>query len=218
MTHPTPALAVRAFAVGPILTNAYLVACEATREAVLIDPGDEADVLIDGIRAAGVSLHGLYATHAHFDHVGAVEALKRAFSVPFRLHRDGLFWLDRLEAQAAHFGLPAPERPKPDGFVAGGDRFRVGRIEFEVLHVPGHAPGHVVFYAPSERAAFVGDVLFAGSIGRTDLPGGDPAALADGIRTKLFPLGDDVRCFPGHGPATTIGAERRNNPFVGCAE
>jgi glyoxylase-like metal-dependent hydrolase (beta-lactamase superfamily II) len=206
---------IRTFVVSPFQANCYLVSDEATGEAVLIDPGGDADRLIAGVRKAGVALKSLYATHAHIDHVGAAEAVKKAFGVPFLLHRADQFWIDRIEAQAATFGLPVPTRPVPDGFLADGDRFTVGTIAFETLHVPGHAPGHVAFVARKEKAAFVGDVLFAGSIGRTDFPGGDHRQLIDSIRGRLFPLGDDVTCYCGHGPETTIGEERRTNPFVG---
>jgi glyoxylase-like metal-dependent hydrolase (beta-lactamase superfamily II) len=205
---------IRAFTVGPFQTNCYLVTCDATREAALIDPGDDADDLIQGVRDAGVTLKALYATHAHIDHVGAVEAVKKAFDVPFLLHRAELFWVDRLAQQAGQFGLPVPPRPAPDAFLADGERFKVGAIEFEAFHVPGHAPGHLAFSAPRELAVFAGDVLFAGSIGRTDFPGCDSAALLDSIRRKLLPLGDAVICYPGHGPETTLGEERMTNPFL----
>lgn len=206
---------ILSFTVGPLQENAHLVICEATRDAIFIDPGDEAHRLIDAARQEQVKLLAVYNTHAHIDHVGAVDAVKKAFGVPFFLHRAELFWLDQMEAQAAHFGLPTPPRPDVDRFLEDGQRFRVGEIAFEVLHVPGHAPGHVVFVARGEKAAFVGDILFAGSIGRTDIPAGDHAQLVDGICAKLFPLGDEFRCYPGHGPPTTIGEERRTNPWVG---
>jgi hydroxyacylglutathione hydrolase len=206
---------IRTWTVGPFQSHCYLVACETTGEAALIDPGDDAEDLIQGVRDAGVTLKALYATHAHIDHVGAVEDVKKAFGVPFRIHRAEQFWIDRIEAQAATFGLPVPPRPVPDGFLEDGERFTVGSIAFETLLVPGHAPGHVAFVARKEKAAFVGDVLFAGSIGRTDFPRCDHAALLDSIRRKLFPLGDDVTCYCGHGPETTIGEERRTNPYVG---
>lgn len=207
---------ILSFTVGPLQENAYLVVCESTREAIFIDPGDEADRLIAAARAEKAAVKAVYNTHAHIDHVGAVEAVKKAFGVPFYLHRDDLFWLAQVDAQAAHFGLPTPPRPDVEEFLEDGQRFRVGDIAFEVLHVPGHSPGHVVFVARRENAAFVGDVLFAGAIGRTDIPRGDPAQLVSGIRAKLFPLGDDVRCYPGHGPPTTIGEERRTNPWLGA--
>lgn len=203
--------------VGPFQTNGFLVACPATREAVLVDPGGDAEALAGAIRKAGVTLRALWATHAHIDHVGAAATLQEAFGVPFLLHRDDLFWIERLESQAAYFGLPAPRRPKPDGFIADGEHLKVGRIALTALHVPGHAPGHLAFHAPAEKALLCGDVLFAGGVGRTDFPGCSSRALLDSIRRKLFPLGDDVVCHPGHGPATTIGEERRTNPFVGEA-
>ncbi len=206
---------VRPFVVSPFQTNCFLVRCGATQEAVLIDPGDDAELLAEAVRKAGVTLKALWATHAHIDHVGAVEPLKKIFGVPFLLHRDDLFWIERLETQAATFGLPMPPRPRPDGFIADGERLRVGALEFEALHVPGHAPGHLAFHLPKEKVVFSGDVLFAGGIGRTDFPGCDHEALLDSIRRRLFPLGDSVVCYPGHGPDTTIGEERATNPFVG---
>jgi glyoxylase-like metal-dependent hydrolase (beta-lactamase superfamily II) len=211
----TDCVKIRTFVVGPFQANCYLVSDEATGEAVLIDPGDDADRLIAGVRKAGVTLKALYATHAHIDHVGAVEPVQKAFGVPFYLHCEEQYWLDRLGVQAGTFGLPMPPRPKTDGYVADGDRFTVGTVAFEVLHVPGHAPGHVAYVARAEKAAFVGDVLFAGSIGRTDFPGCSHRQLLDSICGKLFPLGDDVTCHCGHGPETTIGEERRTNPFLG---
>jgi glyoxylase-like metal-dependent hydrolase (beta-lactamase superfamily II) len=206
---------IRTFVVHPFQVNCYLVSDEASGRAVLIDPGDDAERLVEAVRQAGVTLTALLATHGHVDHIGAVADLQKAFAVPFRIHRAEQFWIDRLAAQAVAFGLPAPSRPVPDGFLEDGERVDVGGIALDVLHVPGHAPGHVAFVARAEKAAFVGDVLFAGSIGRTDFPGGSHAQLIASIRERLFPLGDDVTCYCGHGPATTIGEERRGNPFVG---
>jgi glyoxylase-like metal-dependent hydrolase (beta-lactamase superfamily II) len=206
---------IRVFAVSPFQTNCFLVSCPETKEAVLIDPGDDAEALAGAVRDAGVTLKALWATHAHIDHVAAAEPLKKIFGVPFLLHRDDLFWIERLETQAATFGLPMPPRPKPDTFIREGEHLQVGTLDFEVLHVPGHAPGHVAFHAAREKRCFVGDVLFAGGIGRTDFPGCSHKALLDSIRLKLFPLGDSVICHSGHGPETTIGEERRTNPFVG---
>jgi glyoxylase-like metal-dependent hydrolase (beta-lactamase superfamily II) len=206
---------IRVLSVGPFGTNCFLVACGKTNEAILIDPGDDADRIAEAVRRTSVTLKALYATHGHIDHVGAAADLKRTFGVPFYIHPGDRILLDQLGIQAAMFGLTPPTRPEPDGDLEAGGRFRVGEIAFEVLFVPGHSPGHVAFHVPEEKAVFDGDVLFAGGIGRTDLPGGDSRQLLASIRGTLFPLGDDVTCYPGHGPETTIGEERAGNPFVG---
>ncbi len=157
-------------------------------------------------------------THGHLDHVGAAAVLRDALGVPIvGPQRDEAFWLDSLPQQAELFGFPPTPPLVPDQWLADGDTVDVGAMRFEVLHCPGHTPGHVVFYQRAARLAFVGDVLFKGSIGRTDFPRGDHAALLHAIREKLFPLGDDVRFVPGHGAMSTFGHERRENPFVGLA-
>jgi len=161
-------------------------------------------------------LEKILLTHAHIDHAGGTAELARSLKLPIEgPHVGDKFWIDGLPEQARMFGLPACERFVPDRWLVDGDRVRVGEVEFEVRHCPGHTPGHVVFYSEPDKVAFVGDVLFAGSIGRTDFPGGDYDTLIRAIREKLLPLGDDVRFVPGHGPMSTFGEERRSNPFVG---
>lgn len=200
--------------VTPYQQNCSLVWDDAGR-AALIDPGGEVDRLLDEVAQRGLTLEKILLTHGHLDHVGAAAELRDRLGIPIvGPHRDEQFWLDLLPHQAELFGFPPAVAFTPDAWLNDGDRVDVGSLCFEVLHCPGHTPGHVVFFEPATRLAFVGDVLFKGSIGRTDFPRGDHAALLDAIRTKLFPLGDDVRFVPGHGAMSTFGHERRDNPFV----
>jgi glyoxylase-like metal-dependent hydrolase (beta-lactamase superfamily II) len=203
--------------VTPYQQNCSLVWDEAGR-AALIDPGGEAEHLLAEVAARGLTLEKILLTHGHLDHVGAAAELRDALGIPIvGPQREEAFWLDILPRQAELFGFPPIEVFTPDQWLEDGDSVDVGAIRFEVLHCPGHTPGHVVFYQPEARLAFVGDVLFKGSIGRTDFPRGDHEALLAAIREKLFPLGDDVRFVPGHGAMSTFGHERRDNPFVGLA-
>jgi glyoxylase-like metal-dependent hydrolase (beta-lactamase superfamily II) len=172
--------------------------------------------VIGAAREQDVRLEKILLTHAHIDHAGGTAELARRLKLPIEgPHPGDQFWIDGLPEQARMFGLPGCERFTPDRWLDEGDRVQLGDVEFEVRHCPGHTPGHVIFYSPADRLAFVGDVLFAGSIGRTDFPGGNYDTLIRAIREKLFPLGDDVRFVPGHGPMSTFGEERRSNPFVG---
>ncbi|HWR78384.1 MAG TPA: MBL fold metallo-hydrolase [Thiobacillus sp.] len=203
--------------VTPYQQNCSLVWDEDGR-AALIDPGGEAERLLAEVARRGLTLQSILLTHGHLDHVGAAVELRDALGIPIiGPQREEQFWLDILPQQAELFGFPPALAFTPDRWLNDGDRVEVGSIHFEVLHCPGHTPGHVVFYQPQARLAFVGDVLFKGSIGRTDFPRGDHAALLAAIREKLFPLGDDVRFIPGHGAMSTFGHERRENPFVGLA-
>lgn len=203
--------------VTPYQQNCSLVWDTAGR-AALIDPGGEAERLLAEVAARGLTLEKILLTHGHLDHVGAAVELREALGIPIvGPQREEQFWLDILPQQAELFGFPPMLAFTPDRWLEDGDRVEVGSIRFDVLHCPGHTPGHVVFFQPETRLAFVGDVLFKGSIGRTDFPRGDHAALLAAIRNKLFPLGDDVRFVPGHGAMSTFGHERRENPFVGLA-
>jgi hydroxyacylglutathione hydrolase len=204
--------------VTPFMQNCSLVWCPETQEGAVIDPGGDLDRVLAEVDRHGVQLRQILLTHAHIDHAGATAELARQRQLPIiGPHRGDLFWIEGLPEQGRMFGFGACESFAPDRWLEDGDRVRVGQVELEVRHCPGHTPGHVVFYSPADRLAFVGDVLFQGSIGRTDFPGGDYATLVDSIRGKLFPLGDDVRFVPGHGPMSTFGEERRGNPFVGDA-
>jgi hydroxyacylglutathione hydrolase len=202
--------------VTPFAQNCSLVWCERTGAGAVIDPGGDLDQVLAAAREENVRIGKILLTHAHIDHAGGTAELARSLGLPIEgPHRGDQFWIDGLPEQARMFGFAPCEKFTPDRWLDDGERVRVGEVEMEVLHCPGHTPGHVVFYSPSDRLAFVGDVLFAGSIGRTDFPGGDYDTLVRVIREKLFPLGDDVRFVPGHGPMSTFGEERRGNPFVG---
>lgn len=208
----------RIIPVTPFAQNCSLVWCERSGVGAVIDPGGDLDRIIAAARHEDVRLEKILLTHAHIDHAGGTAELARMLELPIEgPHRGDQFWIDGLAEQGRMFGLGQCETFAPDRWLDEGDRVRVGDLEFEVRHCPGHTPGHVIFYSAAERLAFVGDVLFAGSIGRTDFPGGDYDTLVSSIRHKLFPLGDDVRFVPGHGPMSTFGEERRSNPFVSDA-
>lgn len=205
-------LIVEKFTVGPFQENSYLVGCDETRQAVFVDPGDEADRLAEAVEESGLTLVAIWNTHAHIDHIGAIQDLKERFGVPFALHPDDEFLLDQAALHASLFGVRPPRRPQVDRYLVPGEDLRMGNRIFRVLFVPGHAPGHVAF--ATEGHVFSGDTLFAGSIGRTDLPGGDHETLMRSIREEILPLGDDVRVHAGHMEDTTIGRERQTNPFL----
>ena len=205
-------------AVAPFYKNGFVVGCERTREAVIIDPGDEVDQLMGAVRDLDVEVQAILLTHAHIDHVTGVGAAKDAYEVPVYLHRDDLFLYERVVDMGRMFGMAVEPQPPVDRFYAPGEEIRFGDCVATPHHTPGHCPGGVCLQIREGQGAgkdlFVGDTLFAGSIGRTDLPGGDYATLIASIRTVLFAFGDDARVYPGHGPATTIGEERRTNPFL----
>lgn len=202
-----------------------IVGCEKTKRAICIDPGDDSKAIVEAIDKHGFELQAIAVTHAHLDHIGGVAALKKLKpAADIMLHKDDEFIYDALASQPhalqipreqwAAFGLEFDTPPKVDGYWEDGQTYQVGELEFTILHCPGHTPGHVVLFAPKERKVFVGDVLFAGSVGRTDLIGGSTKQLMDSIMNKLLPLGDDVEVYSGHGPVTTIGRERTTNPFL----
>jgi hydroxyacylglutathione hydrolase len=200
--------------VGPLQCNCYLVGDPETRDAIVIDPGDQPDDILAAAERHGLRLAAAVATHAHFDHVLAAEALRRRAGIPFALHRDDLPVLAWLQESGLLFlGEQLPPPPEVDQALADGDEVAAGTVRLGVLHTPGHSPGSISLLAPGE-AVFSGDTLFFASIGRTDLPGGDQSQELDSIRTRLFPLGD-LPVYPGHGPQTTLGEERLANPFVG---
>jgi len=205
-------------AVGPFFKNGFVVGCETTRESIVIDPGDEVRELVSFVREEHLVVKHILLTHAHIDHVTGVGFASQTFGVPVYLHRADLFLYERAADQAVMFGLPVPELPDVDAFYEEGQVIAFGEYVARPLHTPGHCPGGVCLQVGRKTEAgedlFVGDTLFAGSIGRTDLPGGDYDTLLTSIRNVLLPLGDTARVYPGHGPMTTIGQERRTNPFL----
>jgi len=206
---------LRVVPVTPFQQNCSILCCERTGRAAIVDPGGDLERVLSEVERLQVTLEKILITHAHLDHAGATAELARSRALPIEgPHVDDLFWIEQMAAQARMFGFPESERFTPDRWLQQGDQVTVGELELQVKHCPGHTPGHVVFFEPESRFAFVGDVLFAGSIGRTDFPRGNHAQLIDSIRNNLFPLGDDVGFLPGHGPTSTFGAERRSNPFV----
>lgn len=201
--------------VTPFEQNCTLIWCEKTRKAAVIDPGGDLDKVLQVIAREGLTLEKILLTHAHIDHAGAAAELAERQQVPIEgPHPDDKFWIDMLPQQSAMFRFPAAKAFTPDRWLYQDDRVQVGEVTLQVLHCPGHTPGHVVFYHPESRLAQVGDVLFAGSIGRTDFPRGNYNDLIRSIREKLWPLGNDVAFIPGHGPMSTFGQERMTNPFV----
>ena len=198
--------------VGLLQENAYVVACEQTKEAVIIDPGAEADRIYRVITFHGFTLKLIMNTHGHLDHVGAVAEIVEKTGVPFLMHRDDLPLIEDVEHDPLQPYLLIKQPPLPTRFLEDGERITVGALEFQVLHTPGHTPGSVCFFA--KRALFSGDTLFSGAVGRADLPGGNMEQLMASIQQKLLPLGDAVRVYPGHAHVTTIGFEREHNPFL----
>jgi hydroxyacylglutathione hydrolase len=208
-----PEMIVRMLALGPVQANCYLVGDEASREAVVIDPGWDADAILAQARSADLTIKAILLTHGHFDHIGAAADVQETLKIPLIAHAREIDLLD-AKGGADRFGFRIRSVPQPERLVAHGETIEIGTLRFEVRHVPGHTLGHVAFVEHQQRAAFVGDVLFAGSIGRTDLPGGDYDTLITSITDQLLTLPDDYKVYPGHGPPTTIGVERRTNPFL----
>ncbi len=192
--------------------NCSLLWCTKTMRGVLVDPGGDLDRLKLAIERAGITVDKILITHGHMDHCGLAGVLARDLCVPIEgPHRDDLFWIESLDEP--RYGVPS-ESFEPDRWLADGDTVSFGEITMQVIHCPGHTPGHVVFFHPESRLAVVGDVIFQGSIGRTDFPRGNHQDLVDSITEKLWPLGNDVTFIPGHGPTSTFGHERQTNPFV----
>jgi len=213
MSSETP-LNVHTLVTGPFRENCHLVWDEATSEALVVDPGDEADRILAEVRQRGLDVKLLVCTHAHIDHVGAVAALKRTLGAPFALHRDELEVLKAVPRAAALFGLPEPEVPEVDRRLTHGDLIHLGSQTARVLHTPGHSPGGCCIHFEEAGLVLSGDTLFAGSVGRTDLPGGSTETLIVSIEEQLLALPETTVVHPGHGPATSIGAERQHNPFL----
>ncbi|HEV2675932.1 MAG TPA: MBL fold metallo-hydrolase [Aliidongia sp.] len=201
--------------VTPLQQNCTLLWCEATARAVVIDPGGDLERVHAAIAQAGVTVDRIWLTHGHIDHAGGAEALREALKVPVEgPHRTDEFLLRSLVEQGLKWGMPEARNVTPDRWLDEGDSVSVGKVSFDILHCPGHSPGSVVFVNRPQNFALVGDVLFQGSIGRSDLPGGDPATLLQSIKTKLLPLSDDMAFICGHGPTSTIGHERATNPYL----
>ena len=209
------ALKVTVVPVTPFAQNCSVVACTASDLAAIVDPGGDLPRIMEAIAQLGVTPEKILLTHGHIDHAGAAADLADALSVPIEgPHEADAFLLAGLAEQGKRFGITDARNVTPTRWLREGDRVTIGKLSFEVLHVPGHTPGHLVFVARPERFALVGDTLFAASVGRTDFPYGSHEQLITGIKTKLLPLGDDVTILPGHGPASTIGAERSGNGFL----
>lgn len=201
--------------VTAFMQNCSILMCEETCSAAIVDPGGDIDRILSELEKMGAHAEKILLTHAHIDHAGGTAELAQRLQIPVEgPHVGDQFWIDQLPEQSKMFGFPVVERFTPDRWLEDGDQVSVGKVTFNVIHCPGHTPGHVVFHQPAQQLALVGDVLFQGSIGRTDFPRGNHAELIDSIRNKLFPLGDEVVFIPGHGPHSTFGKERRTNPFV----
>ncbi len=201
--------------VTPFQQNCSIVWEDETLQAAIIDPGGDLDRLLDAAQRLRVTIGQIWLTHAHIDHAGGTAELARRLGIPIvGPHRADQFWIDGLAQQGKMFGFPQAEVFTPTRWLADGDTVTLGRHTLQVRHCPGHTPGHVVFYSPDIQRAFVGDVLFAGSIGRTDFPQGDHAQLIASITGRLWPMGDETVFIPGHGPESTFGRERRSNPYV----
>lgn len=213
-TQQQPPMRVGIIPVTAFEQNCSLIWCTKTMRGAFVDPGGDLDKLKRALEQTGVTLEKVLVTHGHMDHCGMAGIFAREMGVPIEgPHEGDRFWIESLDDPTRRYGLPG-ESFEPDRWLVDGDRVRVGELELQVVHCPGHTPGHVVFFHEGSRVALVGDVLFQGSIGRTDFPQGNHQQLIDSITQKLWPLGDDVAFVPGHGPNSTFGHERRSNPFV----
>ncbi len=206
----------RIIPVTPFEQNCTLLWCAETMKGAFVDPGGDIERLTDAAARLGVDVEKILLTHGHIDHAGGAGELAQKLGLPIEgPQREESFWIDQLVAQSRSFGFPPAQAFTPDRWLEDGDTVTVGRQTLQVLHTPGHTPGHVVFFHAPSKLALVGDVLFAGSIGRTDFPRGNYQTLIDSIQHKLWPLGNDVEFISGHGPMSSFGEERRSNPFVG---
>lgn len=202
--------------VTPYQQNCTLLICEQTSKAAVIDPGGDLDLILQKVEQEKVTLEAILVTHGHLDHIGGVAELATQLALPiYGPQIEDEFWIEAVPDQCRNFGFPPCHAFVPNRWLSDGDSVKVGNETLQVIHCPGHTPGHIVFFNADARLAIVGDVLFNGSIGRTDFPKGDFQTLIDSIKNKLWPLGKDVAFIPGHGPMSTFGEEMRSNPFVG---
>ena len=205
-------LMVETLIVGPLFSNCYIVWENSEKIGVIIDPGDDAESILETIKRLGIKIKCILATHGHFDHVGAVSEIKTKLNVEFLAHKDDLFFIEDGEAAARRWGIIIKQPPKPDGYIKDGDKIDIGNFSLEVIYTPGHSPGGVSFLY--DKMIFSGDTLFQGSIGRTDFRKGSIDDLTKSIKNRLYTLPDDTIVYTGHGPITTIGNEKRFNAFV----
>ncbi|MEE9272127.1 MAG: MBL fold metallo-hydrolase [Robiginitomaculum sp.] len=210
-------LDLRIIPVTPLSQNCSLLWDTISKKGVLVDPGGESEKILQTVKELGVSIVEIWLTHGHLDHAGGAEDVKAAYGCPIiGPHKDDQFWMDQISKDWKKYGQEGMGRDcKPDRYLKDGDVLAIGGVLFQVVHCPGHTPGHVVIYNKDMKIAFVGDVIFKGSVGRTDFPKSNPQQLIDSITEKLWPLGNDMSFIPGHGPMSTFGDERKNNPFVG---
>lgn len=195
--------------------NCSIVKCEATGKLAIVDPGGDIDRIMQAVSQIGGTVEKILLTHGHMDHCAASAELREKLEIPIEgPEREDAFWIEQLPESCQMAGMPPAQPFVPDRWLEDGDTVTVGELSFQVLHCPGHTPGHVIFLYPEQKIAWVGDVIFQGSIGRTDFPRGNHEQLISSIRDKLFPLGDDITFIPGHGPTSTFGHERATNPFV----
>ena len=197
--------------VGPLEVNCFIVACDKTKKCAIIDPGDESSKIISAIRAENLTPEMILITHGHFDHLAAANAVKQEFQIPILIHQADKILAENASVQASMFGMEDPGNVSPDKLLQHGNSLQLGKLQIDVIHTPGHSPGNVTFKIGSHL--FVGDLIFQSSIGRTDLPGGNYQQLINSVEEKIFTFPDNYTIHPGHGPDTTVGIEKRNNPF-----
>ncbi len=197
--------------VGPLAVNCLIIGCEQTKIGAIIDPGDETAVIVKAVEELGLDIKYILLTHGHVDHLAEVQRLKDKFDAEFLMHEADSFLVQRASTQASMYGLSNPGNPEPSRYLTEGDTISVGELKIEVFHTPGHSPGSISYFVDDKL--FVGDLIFSGSIGRTDLPGGNYEQLIQSVETKIFTKPDSTEIYPGHGPSTTVGGEKATNPF-----